>query len=62
VIQDGLKTLLFHLSDMPKLTLKIEEDIKFQRGLNIKQFLGNFLSLQNLITISCILTFKTIAS
>jgi hypothetical protein len=29
VTQDGLKTLLFHLSDMHKLTLKIEEDMKF---------------------------------
>jgi hypothetical protein len=36
VIQDDLKTLLFHLSDMYTLTPKIEEDIRFQRGLSVK--------------------------
>jgi hypothetical protein len=39
VIQDGLQILFFHLSDIHTLTLKIEEVMKFQRGLSVKRFL-----------------------
>jgi hypothetical protein len=39
VIQDDLETLLFLLSDMHTLDLKIEEDMEFQRGLIVKEFL-----------------------
>jgi hypothetical protein len=42
VIQDGLQMLLFHQNDMHKLTPKIEEDMEFQRGLSIKEFLEFF--------------------
>jgi hypothetical protein len=48
VIQYGLQTFLFHLKDMHTLTLKIEEDIQFQRGLNVKQNL-EFLFLTSII-------------
>jgi hypothetical protein len=61
VIEYGLQTLLFHLNDMHRLTPMFEEDIEFQRGLHVKQFL-NFLSLHNLISFSYFLTFETIAS
>jgi hypothetical protein len=42
VFQTELKVLLFNLVDMHELTLKIKEDMKFQRGLSVKQFLKNF--------------------
>jgi hypothetical protein len=36
VLQDGLENLLFDLGGMHRPTLKIKEDIKFQRGLSVK--------------------------
>jgi hypothetical protein len=42
VFQTELKVLLFTLVDMHELTLKIKEDMKFQRGLSVKQFLKIF--------------------
>jgi hypothetical protein len=59
--QTDLKIMLFNLDDMDIPTLKIEEDIEFQRGLSVKQFLENFLSRQKLTLLSCISTFETIA-
>jgi hypothetical protein len=35
VIQDGLQTLFFQLSDMHILTPKIAEDMEFQRELSV---------------------------
>jgi hypothetical protein len=46
VLQDGLGTLLFDLGDMRRLTLKMEEDMEFERGLSVKQILEIFLSLE----------------
>jgi hypothetical protein len=37
VIQGGVHALIYHLEEMHKLTLKIEGDMEFQRGLNVKQ-------------------------
>jgi hypothetical protein len=59
--QTDLKIMLFNLDDMDIPTLKIEEDIEFQRGLSVKQFLEIFLSRQKLTLLSCISTFETIA-
>jgi hypothetical protein len=59
--QTDLKIMLFNLDDMDIPTLKIEEDMKFQRGPSVKQFLENFLSRQKLTLLSCISTFETIA-
>jgi hypothetical protein len=59
--QTDLKIMLFNLDGMDIPTLKIEEDIEFQRGLSVKQFLENFLSRQKLTLLSCISTFETIA-
>jgi hypothetical protein len=53
--------MLFNLDDMHIATFKIEEDIEFQRGLSVKQFLEIFLSQQKLTLLSYILTFETIA-
>jgi hypothetical protein len=39
VLQDVLETLLFDLGDMHKQNLKMEEDIKFEIGLSVKQIL-----------------------
>jgi hypothetical protein len=52
VLQDGLGTLLFDLGDMCRLTLKMEEDMEFERGLSVKQILEIFLSLEILKTFS----------
>jgi hypothetical protein len=60
MLQTDLQTTLFNLDDMHIPTLKIEEDMGFQRGLSVKQFLENFLSQQKLTLLSCILTFETI--
>jgi hypothetical protein len=60
MLHTDLQTILFILDDMHILTLKIEEDMEFQRGLSVKQFLEFFLSRQKLILLSCISTFETI--
>jgi hypothetical protein len=39
VYQSDLQMLLFDLTNMHRLTLKIEEDIEFQKALSVKQFL-----------------------
>jgi hypothetical protein len=44
MIQGGLKRLLYHLKDMHTLTLKVEEDMKFQIWLNVKQNLEFLVS------------------
>jgi hypothetical protein len=36
VFYDNLQGLDYYLSDINTLTLKIKEDIKFQRGINVK--------------------------
>jgi hypothetical protein len=59
VIQDDLQTFLFHMSDMHILTLKIEKDMEFQRGLVLKQFLEILNFSENLITFNCVLIFET---
>jgi hypothetical protein len=59
VIQDDLQTFLFHMSDMHTLTLKIEKDMEFQRGLVLKQFLEILNFSENLITFNCVLIFET---
>jgi hypothetical protein len=41
-IQDGEQALLFYLNVMHILTPKFEEDMKFKRWLNVKQFLELF--------------------
>jgi hypothetical protein len=61
MLQTDLQTMLFNLDDMHIATFKIEEDIEFQRGLSVKQFLEIFLSQQKLTLLSYILTFETIA-
>jgi hypothetical protein len=48
------------MDDMHTPTLKIEEDMEFQKGLSVKQFLEFFKS-QKLTLLSCILTFETIS-
>jgi hypothetical protein len=60
MLQTDLQTMLLNLYDMHISTLKIEEDMEFQRGLSVKQFLEIFLSRQKLTLLSCILTFETI--
>jgi hypothetical protein len=42
VLQNGLQIFLFDLVDMHRLSLIMEDDIEFQRGLIVKQFLENF--------------------
>jgi hypothetical protein len=49
------------MDDMQTPTLKIKEDMEFQRGLSIKQIMET-CSLGKLITFSCVSTFGTIAS
>jgi hypothetical protein len=53
--------MLFNLDDMHIPTLEIDEDMEFQRGLSVKQFLEIFVRRQKLTLLSCILTFETIA-
>jgi hypothetical protein len=60
MLQTDLQTMLLNLYVMHISTLKIEEDMEFQRGLSVKQFLEIFLSRQKLTLLSCILTFETI--
>jgi hypothetical protein len=36
VLQDVLAPLLFDLGDMHRPTLKMEEDMEFERGLSVK--------------------------
>jgi hypothetical protein len=59
--QTNLQQMLFKLDDMGRPTLKIKEDMEFQRGLSIKQIMET-CSLGKLITFSCVSTFGTIAS
>jgi hypothetical protein len=61
MLQTDLQTMLLNLYVMHISTLKIEEDMEFQRGLSVKQFLEIFLSRQKLTLLSCILTFETIS-
>jgi hypothetical protein len=61
MLQTDLQRMLFNLDDMHIATFKIEEDIEFQRGLSVKQFLEIFPSQQKLTLLSYILTFETIA-
>jgi hypothetical protein len=61
VLQDGLQTLLFDLVDMHRPSPNMEEDIEFQRVLNVKQILEK-LSLRKLRSFSFVWTFETIAS
>jgi hypothetical protein len=42
VLQDGLETSLFDLSDMHRPTLKMEKDMEFERGLSVKLILEFF--------------------
>jgi hypothetical protein len=51
MIQGVLQGLIFHLDNMNTLNPQIKGDMKFQRGLNIKQNL-EFQSLQNLLLFS----------
>jgi hypothetical protein len=37
VLHDGLQTMLSNLDDKYRLTPRIEEVMKFQRGLSVKQ-------------------------
>jgi hypothetical protein len=37
VIQGGLQALLYYLKDMHKLTPHIEQNMEFQKGLNVMQ-------------------------
>jgi hypothetical protein len=39
VLQDDLETLFFDLGDMHRLTVKMEEDMEFDKGLSVKQLL-----------------------
>jgi hypothetical protein len=61
MLQTDLQTILFNLDDVHIPTPKIEEDMEFQRGLSVKQFLEIFLSGQKLTLLSCISTFETIS-
>jgi hypothetical protein len=61
MLQTDLQTILFNLDDVNIPTPKIEEDMEFQRGLSVKQFLEIFLSGQKLTLLSCISTFETIS-
>jgi hypothetical protein len=62
VIQDGLQILFFHLSDIHTLTLKIEEVMKFQRGLSVKRFLEKKKCLENPVSFNSFSTSETIVS
>jgi hypothetical protein len=42
MLQTDLQTMLFNMDDMHTPTLKIEEDMEFQKGLSVKQFLEFF--------------------
>jgi hypothetical protein len=57
MIQGGLQDFLYHLEDMQKLNFHIEEDMEFQKVLNVKEFLN--LLRKNLVTFSCFSTFET---
>jgi hypothetical protein len=45
VLHGDLQRLYYDLDDMHTLNLKIKEDIKFQRGINVKLHLGKFSSM-----------------
>jgi hypothetical protein len=60
VLQDGVETLFFDLGDMHRPTIKMEEDMEFERGLSVKQILK--CCHVKLIMFSCVLTFETITS
>jgi hypothetical protein len=61
MLQTDIQTMLFNLDDMHIPTQEIDEDMEFQRGLSVKQFLEIFVRRQKLTLLSCILTFETIA-
>jgi hypothetical protein len=61
VHQVDLQTLLFDLIGMHRVTLNIEEDMEFEKGLSVKQIL-EICSLEKLITFMCVSTFETISS
>jgi hypothetical protein len=42
MLQTDLQIMLFNMDDMQTPTLKIEEDMEFQRGLSVKQLLEIF--------------------
>jgi hypothetical protein len=45
VLHGDLQILDYDLADMHTLTLKMKEDIKFQRGINVKLNPGKYSSL-----------------
>jgi hypothetical protein len=47
VLHGDLKRLKYDLSNMHTLTHKMKEDIEFQRGINVKLILENFLKSVN---------------
>jgi hypothetical protein len=57
--QTDLQTMIFHLDDMHRPNLNIEEDMELQRGLSVKIIMKN-CSLGKLITFSYVLTFEII--
>jgi hypothetical protein len=42
MLQNDLQTMIFNPDDMHIPTLKIEQDMEFQKWLSVKQFPGNF--------------------
>jgi hypothetical protein len=42
LLHGDIQGLLYDISDMHTLTLKIKEDIEFQRGINVKLNSGKF--------------------
>jgi hypothetical protein len=61
VIQEGIQTMIFHLSDVHRLNPKIEEDMGFRRWLSVKQF-WKVKSAKTYYRVAVISTFETIAS
>jgi hypothetical protein len=49
------------MEGMRKLNPQIEEDMEFQRWLNVKEFLEIFLILEHVATFSWFSTLETIA-
>jgi hypothetical protein len=48
MLQTDVQTMLFNLDDMHIATLKIEEDMEFQRGLSIKQLFSYILTFETI--------------
>jgi hypothetical protein len=59
VIHDYLQRLGYDLGDMHTLTLKIIEDIEFQKGVNVKLNPGNFSPSLQTELISSVFTIET---